>query len=116
MARFRDIIYDNERLRAENSDLREKNARAIELLENGRARIRGLLEENQNLQAQLGAALETSQLLPRAVKCFGCRSVEKFPIMTEQGTVLVSRCLFDPVMPIMVDPEIFRVCKNHKAA
>ena len=113
MARFRDIIYDNERLRAENSDLREKNARATELLENGRARIRGLLEENQNLQTQLSAALMTVQLLPQAVKCSGCRSVDKFPIMSEQGTVLGFRCMFDPVMPVLVDPEIFRACKNH---
>ena len=61
-ARFRDIILDNERLRAENADLRDENTRINELLVSGRARIDGLLKDNQELRERLHAVLITIEL------------------------------------------------------
>jgi hypothetical protein len=61
-ARFRDIIRDNERLKAENADLLDENVRVNELLVSGRGRIDGLLKDNQELQERLRAVLVAIEL------------------------------------------------------
>ncbi len=62
MARFGDIIRDNERLKAENGKLIYENTRNRELLASDRERIEGLLKENQTLRNQLEAALMIIEL------------------------------------------------------
>jgi hypothetical protein len=62
MARFSDIIRDNERLKTENGKLFEENTRNSELLAAGRERIECLLKENQTLRGRLEAALTVIEI------------------------------------------------------